>query len=244
MTSVSDIQPKDNSLRFSESCKNNFGVSFEDLMQDIIFKAINAMPCNIPIENRLQAAVKSVLEMKPKDPIEAKLLAKETAIYSLAMQYVARAEKGMFSDESNESSCMWYETNMNFAIKLLRLHNETVETLGRYRRNGEQRVNVTHSVVAGQAIVNNFVRIEGYPKKIRKKLMETMKLCGARSKTNHHLPCRLKALPSGRCRFHGGLSTGPKEAGRQRLAKLKTKHGYWSKNAITERKLAKKFIQK
>ena len=34
--------------------------------------------------------------------------------------------------------------------------------------------------------------------------------CGA--KTRRGTPCRCKALPSGRCKFHGGLSTGPKTA--------------------------------
>ena len=33
-------------------------------------------------------------------------------------------------------------------------------------------------------------------------------LCGAR--TRRGTPCRCKALANGRCRLHGGLSTGPK----------------------------------
>lgn len=42
--------------------------------------------------------------------------------------------------------------------------------------------------------------------------------CGA--KTRKGTPCRCKALPSGRCRFHGGLSTGPvTAAGRRQSAK-------------------------
>lgn len=41
--------------------------------------------------------------------------------------------------------------------------------------------------------------------------------CGARTRVG--LPCRCKPLPNGRCRLHGGLSTGPKsEAGRQRIS--------------------------
>ena len=62
------------------------------------------------------------------------------------------------------------------------------------------------------------------------------KKCGAKSKTNHHLPCRLRALSNGRCRFHGGKSTGPTEEGRKRLAEINTKHGYWSKERIAERR--------
>jgi len=46
---------------------------------------------------------------------------------------------------------------MKSAIKLLRLHNETIEALSRYRRGGEQKVVVQHVNVnnGGQAIVGN-----------------------------------------------------------------------------------------
>lgn len=43
-------------------------------------------------------------------------------------------------------------------------------------------------------------------------------ICGARTRSGR--PCRAKSEPGKqRCRFHGGMSTGPKsEAGRQRIA--------------------------
>lgn len=41
--------------------------------------------------------------------------------------------------------------------------------------------------------------------------------CGAR--TRQGSPCKAKALPNGRCRNHGGLSTGPRtEAGKKRIS--------------------------
>jgi hypothetical protein len=42
--------------------------------------------------------------------------------------------------------------------------------------------------------------------------------CGAKTRAGH--PCRVRAEPrNARCRFHGGLSTGPRtEAGRARIA--------------------------
>lgn len=43
----------------------------------------------------------------------------------------------------------------NIAIKYMRLHNETIEALGRYRRGGEQRVTVVH-VAEKMAVVNNY----------------------------------------------------------------------------------------
>jgi hypothetical protein len=41
--------------------------------------------------------------------------------------------------------------------------------------------------------------------------------CGAYTRTTGN-PCLAKALANGRCRMHGGLSTGPRsEAGRKRI---------------------------
>ncbi|MFY9641263.1 MAG: HGGxSTG domain-containing protein [Rhodomicrobium sp.] len=41
--------------------------------------------------------------------------------------------------------------------------------------------------------------------------------CGARTRTGR--PCQRPALRNGRCRNHGGLSSGPKtEAGKKRIA--------------------------
>jgi ribosomal protein L32 len=51
--------------------------------------------------------------------------------------------------------------------------------------------------------------------------------CGA--KTRAHTPCKAPAMPNGRCRMHGGASTGPRTAeGLQRIVKARTKHGRYS----------------
>jgi len=39
--------------------------------------------------------------------------------------------------------------------------------------------------------------------------MKHKKQCGAHARTTGS-PCRAKALPNGRCKLHGGMSTGPK----------------------------------
>ena len=49
--------------------------------------------------------------------------------------------------------------------------------------------------------------------------------------------CQCPAMANGRCRLHGGLSTGPKTAeGIERIRRAATKHGYYSKAAIEERR--------
>ena len=59
--------------------------------------------------------------------------------------------------------------------------------------------------------------------------------CGA--KTRRGTPCQCPAMPSGRCRLHGGLSTGPKtRAGIERVRQAATKHGRYSREAQTVRR--------
>jgi uncharacterized membrane protein len=50
--------------------------------------------------------------------------------------------------------------------------------------------------------------------------------CGARTRAG--CPCRQPAMQNGRCRLHGGRSTGPRtEAGRAALRAAHTKHGQY-----------------
>jgi hypothetical protein len=54
--------------------------------------------------------------------------------------------------------------------------------------------------------------------------------CGARTRTG--TPCRQPAMKNGRCRLHGGHSTGPRtEAGVARIRAACTTHGYWGQES-------------
>ena len=58
--------------------------------------------------------------------------------------------------------------------------------------------------------------------------------CGA--KTRRGTSCQCPAMANGRCRIHGGLSTGPKTAeGIARIRRAVTKHGRYSAAARLER---------
>lgn len=60
------------------------------------------------------------------------------------------------------------------------------------------------------------------------------KRCGARNRRG--MPCACPAMRNGRCRLHGGLSTGPKTVeGIERIRRAVTKHGNYSKQARNER---------
>ncbi len=60
--------------------------------------------------------------------------------------------------------------------------------------------------------------------------------CGAKGKRTGK-PCRQPAMENGRCRLHGGLSTGPKTPeGLERSRKARWKHGHFSAEARNERR--------
>lgn len=56
-----------------------------------------------------------------------------------------------------------------------------------------------------------------------------MAKCGAKTKKGQGPPCTKDAMPNGKCRWHGGASTGPPE-GNSNAAK----HGFYSKAFTAE----------
>jgi hypothetical protein len=62
--------------------------------------------------------------------------------------------------------------------------------------------------------------------------------CGARTRAG--TPCNGPAMPNGRCRMHGGSSTGPKtDAGKAAIRASRTTHGRKSQAAIRQRREAR-----
>jgi len=67
--------------------------------------------------------------------------------------------------------------------------------------------------------------------------IKNVKLCGAKARQNGGKPCRQPAMANGRCRMHGGKSTGPKTVeGKLKSAMANYKHGHYTKEAIAERR--------
>jgi hypothetical protein len=59
--------------------------------------------------------------------------------------------------------------------------------------------------------------------------------CGARCKRTGK-PCQAAAMPNGRCKLHGGKSTGPRTPeGLERSRRANWKHGHFSREAKAER---------
>ncbi len=89
-------------------------------------------------------------DVKPKDAVEARLALQAHVAFSYAMTQLSRASSSEYM--GNADSCA------NLAVKFMRLHNETVEALSKYRRGGVQHVVVNHlqnNVMANNATINN-----------------------------------------------------------------------------------------
>ena len=57
-------------------------------------------------------------------------------------------------------------------------------------------------------------------------LAQSCPRCGAQTRAG--MPCRSPAMPNGRCRMHGGASTGPRTAaGLARIRCARTVHGLY-----------------
>ncbi len=67
--------------------------------------------------------------------------------------------------------------------------------------------------------------------------------CGAKAKSTGK-PCQLYPCKNGRCHLHGGKSTGHRtKEGKRRHREAVTKHGFYSKEALAERKALRAFIK-
>lgn len=132
---------------FEEALKELTGTNFFELANEIYHRSRDAMPSKNEAENA-NTIVQALAENKPRDATEARLCAQEAVLYAQGMQCLYRAE-----NENMIPQCEHYLKN---AVKLLRLHNETIEALNKYRRGGEQRVVVQHVQVSdgGKAVVN------------------------------------------------------------------------------------------
>ena len=66
--------------------------------------------------------------------------------------------------------------------------------------------------------------------------------CGAKNRRG--TPCQCPAMPNGRCRLHGGRSTGPRTPeGRERSRLAVTKHGRYSAAAKDQERRVRELMK-
>ena len=84
--------------------------------------------------------------------------------------------------------------------------------------------------------------MEGGESKMTQTVHAKTKRCGAKTRAGH--PCGRYAMPNGRCRMHGGLSTGPKTPeGLERIRRAAWKHGRYSAESRAEYKQLMQLIK-
>lgn len=104
----------------------------------------------------------ALLAMKPADIHEGLLCSRLVVLHSQYMNFMSRVTNPDSPDKR-------IDLNINRATKLMRLYNETLEALNRYRRKGEQKVTVQHVNVdsGGQAIIASTINQGGNRKKTK-----------------------------------------------------------------------------
>lgn len=135
-------------VSFNDSLKTVVGVKDTELAKHIFHSGANAIAPLVGEINGMNTVAQSLHDFKPQDAMEARLAVQAEVLFAHGLSNLRRSETAEMVDHANHYG--------NRALKLLRMHNETVDALNRYRRGGEQKVTVTHAVLAGQAIVNNF----------------------------------------------------------------------------------------
>lgn len=141
------------SADFIETLKSVIGVKDTELAAQILSDGVVALQITCGKDEAYNVALQSLHDLKPKDAIEARFALQASALFSHGMSNLSKSAKADMMCHADHYS--------NKAIKLLRLHNETIEALTRYRRGGEQKVTVTHAIITEKAIVNNFNGVGG-----------------------------------------------------------------------------------
>lgn len=139
-----------NELDGAEAFKKVYGTCDLALFNDMARLSTNAMG-GASQETKQNVLMQALTDSKPKDAMEAKLIAQAHVLFTQGMRFIS------FADWENrltqQAHCM------KFALQLLRLHNETLLALDKLRRGGEQKVIVQHQHLnvggGGKAIVNN-----------------------------------------------------------------------------------------
>ena len=165
-------------------------------------------------------AVTGLQAFKPADEIEGMLAAQAMAAHHASMECSRRA---MLPDQPFEAAQGFRKAAANASRTFI----ELLSALDRKRgKGGQQVVRVEHVHVhsGGKAIVGTVAqrprrRGRGCSRNSRRTpctparlahdlpLAQSCPRCGARTRSGR--PCRSPAMPNGRCRMHGGSSTGP-----------------------------------
>lgn len=136
-----------------------FGTSSVDFVQAELGRIAMAVGATgSDAEQKINAALAVLDGLRPRDEVEAMLVAQMVVTHAVAMDYLTRTKKAELMHAAEFTS--------NFACKLLRAFAAQTEALGKLRRGGEQVVKVEHVHVhaGGQAVVGAVTGVGGLKK--------------------------------------------------------------------------------
>jgi hypothetical protein len=99
---------------------------------------------------KLNTSLSILVEMKPRDSVEAMMITQMIAVHEMAL---SASERALITEQPDE----FVGKNINRAAKLFRTFASLVEALTKYRNKGRQKITVQHVNVndGGQAIVGD-----------------------------------------------------------------------------------------
>jgi hypothetical protein len=127
-----------------------FGSGSFSYCSNMLNQTINGMFSKtnaIMLPDLLEGTIEALAAMNPADHIEGQLCARLLTLNNQINEFMRRSVECEYHDA--------IDRNVNRVAKLTRLYNETLESLNKYRRKGEQKVTVQHVHVndGGKAIV-------------------------------------------------------------------------------------------
>lgn len=154
-----EVKSVEEKSSYYESLKKVSGVKSTDLALQIIGSSGEALEPFLGEEKSVQTILSSLKDLEPQNASEARLATQATVLFEFAMKAFQRsAEAHQFQH---------IEAMAHMAIKLSRAHCETVECLNRCKRGSEQKITVTHAVMANQVQMNTNFNGEGPLQKTR-----------------------------------------------------------------------------
>ena len=172
--------------------------------------------------------------IKPRDEVETMLIMQMIGVHNLAMLSLGGS---IIGDQPADGRVHL----VNQSAKMLRTFTSQMEALKKYRTGGQQKVTVEHVNVNEGGPVK---KTKNEPHAKRSGWLKNgnppgdfTKAPRCCAKTRKGTPCKAPAMANGRCRLHGGKSTGPKTPeGLERSKRANWRHGFYSVEAVEGRR--------
>ena len=133
--------------RLREAFGNTMSDEFVEVLLGKLVEALRPAALESLEEPTVNAALAIIDSMRPQSELEALLAVQIIAAGFSGLRLLRQSQQHMTQD--------YIDTYGNYAIKLLRLQNEMIQTFDRYRRGNKQTVEVRHVHIhpGGQGVV-------------------------------------------------------------------------------------------